>query len=121
MLLTDFNRKFAGFLGIGFDTESLTLKSQVYEFGNFREITEPELAEIVIERSSLTLKSEGGSHTVAAPNGTSFTVKDLLDAVELTERATRHKSNWFGGIDTHHVYFEGISERDGKFEINWGS
>lgn len=50
-----------------------------------------------------------------------FTVRDLLDAVEKTERDTRHLSEWFGGIDVHHVFFEGFCLEDNVWHICWGS
>jgi len=35
-------------------------------------------------------------------------VQELLRAVELTEQKTRENTEWFGGIDVHHMYFEGL-------------
>ena len=57
-----------------------------------------------------------------AANGQAFTVEELLKAVEDTERQSRPNSEWFGGVDMHHVYFEGIAEaEDGVWDIQWGS
>ncbi len=51
-----------------------------------------------------------------------FTVRELLQAVEDTERQTRGKSDWFDGVDIHHVYFEGLHEEEpGIHTIYWGS
>jgi hypothetical protein len=46
----------------------------------------------------------------------------MLNAVAETERQTRDKSEWFDGVDVHHIYFEGIHQgSDGVWEIYWGS
>jgi len=35
---------------------------------------------------------------------------------------TRDSSKWFGGIDVHHVFFEGIHlDEDDVWAIHWGS
>jgi hypothetical protein len=58
-----------------------------------------------------------------APNGKCFTNEDLIKVVEETERQTRGDSEWFGGVDCHHVYFEGIHFDDDSDvgTICWGS
>lgn len=57
-----------------------------------------------------------------APNGKNFTVGELLAAVHAHEVQTRGKAEWFGKVDDHHVYFEGLHEEpDGTFRISWGS
>jgi hypothetical protein len=54
-------------------------------------------------------------------DGGAFTVRDLAGAIATTERASRGSSEWFGGIDVHHVFFEGIEDDDGAWRICWGS
>jgi len=52
-----------------------------------------------------------------------FTVKEVVQRIVDFERTDRPKSKWFGGIDCHHVYFEGMRlncKRD-AFRICWGS
>ena len=59
-----------------------------------------------------------------APDGEGFTVGQLIAAIEATERQTRGDSEWFGGVDAHHVYYEGLEpdeEEDGVWQICWGS
>lgn len=92
----------------------------------FRPLTPEELDGVAFRGGSITLRSEDGEPvTHAAPNGTFFTVRELLRAVEETERQTRAQTEWLGGIDVHHVFFEGIhpSEEgdDGVWDIYWGS
>ncbi len=52
-----------------------------------------------------------------------FTVSEVVKAVEKFERVDRPKSQWFGGIDCHHVFFEGLRPNAEKnaFCVCWGS
>lgn len=103
------------------------LEASVLENEQFRDLTEDELQRVVFQEPCILLRGESGDvieHT--APDGESFTVQELLDAVEETERRTRGNSEWFGGIDVHHVFFERIYRRDEDvandvWSIFWGS
>lgn len=89
----------------------------------YRDLTPEELDRIVIRGKRIRLRGLSGnvvSHDAA--NGAFFTVRELLAAVEETERQTRDRSEWFGGIDVHHCWFAGIYlEPDGVWFINWES
>lgn len=104
---------------------SLTLKSGVYDRtgDEARSLTATELDQVVFRAPTIRLRGE--SRTVVshdAPDGVRFTVRDLLLAVEQTEWQTRGDSEWLGGIDVHHRFFEGIEQdEEGVWEINWGS
>lgn len=86
-------------------------------------LTRKELSVPIIRRKRITLIGEAGipiKHE--APNGEYFTVGNVLKAVEKTERLTRKDAEWFGGIDCHHIYFEGIRPKGrGVYTISWGS
>ena len=104
---------------------NLKLKAEVYDDATdeFRDLTPDELNSIAFRGSEIRLRSEDGQ-TVShpAPNGDFFTVRELLLAVELTERQTRDHTEWLGGVDVHHCFFEGIHQaEDGAWEIYWGS
>ena len=106
---------------------SLSLKPEFYdpETDDFRPLTSAELESLAFEGKSIKLRSESG-HVVEhqAPDGEFFTVRQLLAAVEETERQTRDRSEWLGGVDVHHCFFEGIhpdEEDDDVWEIYWGS
>jgi hypothetical protein len=101
--------------------QSLELRPSVYENEKFRPLTPKELDRVVLDEPEIRLRSLGEAVTHKAPNGEHFTVRDLLAAVEETERQTRAQSAWFGGIDVHHVFFEGIHPEDGGWRIYWGS
>ncbi|WP_405489232.1 hypothetical protein [Nocardia sp. NBC_00511] len=95
---------------------------QVLRDGNFRELTVDELDQVVLESAALNLRSLGEPVAHQAPNGKWFTVRDLVAAVAETERRTRQQSEWFGGMDVHHIFFEGIEEDvDGAWTVYWGS
>ena len=61
-----------------------------------------------------------------APEGKDyFSIKDLLQAIcenEETDRA-REENLWFGGIDCHHIFFEGMSLDcwGNYYHVSWGS
>jgi hypothetical protein len=88
----------------------------------FRPLTDSELKSIAFNKPKIKLTSlsnEVVEHD--APNNKYFTVLDLLKAVESTEQKTRGNTDWFGGVDVHHIFFEGIYCENGKRMIYWGS
>lgn len=104
----------------------LTLTAEVFnrDTEEFRPLTPDELAGVAFRGPSIRLRGEDDDEGLAhaAPNGSYFTVAELLHAVEETERAARGRSEWFGGVDVHHVFFEGIEPGDDDtWEICWGS
>jgi hypothetical protein len=50
-----------------------------------------------------------------------FSILDLMDNILELEREARPTTEWFGGVDVHHVYFEGLCESYGVFNVSWGS
>jgi hypothetical protein len=104
--------------------KSITLEGEIYveEENAFRKLTIKENYTVVVESNELTFKGEnGGLIKNVAPNGKHFTVKDILKAIEFTELKTRGSTEWFGGIDVHHVYLEGIACENNIWTIFWGS
>ncbi len=101
--------------------KSVKLDSYVFEGEDMRPLTAVELDRVVFRGSMIELSGLGKPvrHTAT---GCVFTVRDVLQAVEETERQTRGASEWFEGIDVHHVFFEGLRPGDGGvWEIGWGS
>jgi len=106
--------------------EAVSLSMQVFMRAaevKFRDLTEEEWNRVVLRAPAIRL---GGSDERViehqAPDGCAFTVRDLTAAVAETERQTRGGTNWFGGVDVHHVFFEGLSlDKDGVWWIRWGS
>lgn len=104
---------------------SLSLTVEVFnrDSETFRALTPDELQSVAFRAPEITLQGESGDPvTHQAPNGEFFSVQDLLNAVGETERRTRDKTEWFGGVDMHHVFFEGLEQvDDNAWEICWGS
>ncbi len=104
---------------------TLKLVPEIYEQAteDFRALTADELDSVAFRSPEIRLRGESGrvvSHQ--APNGAFFTVRELLHVVEETERQTRDDTEWFGGVDVHHIFFEGIHKgTDGTWDIWWGS
>jgi hypothetical protein len=91
---------------------------------NFRELTEEEWQRPILREPSIKMRSVDTDEIVidhAAPNGKWFTVRDLANAIARTERESREHGEWLGGVDVHHVFFEGIELEDGVWTICWGS
>jgi hypothetical protein len=106
---------------------SLKLKPHIYveETEDIRDLTDAELNQIAFRGKQIKLRNPDVDRVIThkAPNGKHFTVRELLAAVEETERQVRSDTEWFDGVDVQHIYFEGISEEDdpGVYEIYWGS
>lgn len=88
----------------------------------FRELTDDEWKQVVIKAPSIKIAGLSGDVVEHKSAKGQFTIEDLVAAVEKTERKTRGNTDWFGGIDVHHVCFEGIEKnKDGVWETCWGS
>ena len=112
----------------------VTWEPNVYQPDNdhepFRDLTKDDWKRIVFDCSAITLGcsisnycGDGEETEHQAPNGKYFTVRDMVKAVCDNQMQTRGATDWFGGIDVHHVFFEGITiSEDGTFgTIGWGS
>ncbi len=104
---------------------NISLRMQVFEGDRFRELTDGEWSLVVLRAAAIRMRNERVTDVVAAhasPDGMAFTIRDLASAVEETERRARGSTAWFGGVDVHHVFFEGIHLDDaGTWNIRWGS
>lgn len=107
----------------GAKIESLRLVLGVFDGNAQRELTAAELDSVALRESRVALSGESGKELeYDAPNGEYFTVRDLIRAVERAETALRADSEWLGGIDVHHIYFEGLEmTKPGHFQVMWGS
>ncbi len=104
---------------------NMRLHTEVFnrETDKFRDLTPDELDSVAFRGNQIELRGQS-SEVVAheAANGKFFTVRELLHAVEDTERQTRDRSEWLGGVDVQHCYFEGLHlADDGVWGIAWGS
>jgi hypothetical protein len=103
---------------------SVSLDLHVFEEDDDRELTDDEWKRVVIRAPRIQMRSVDTDEVVIdhdASDGASFTVRDLANAIAKTERDSREHGEWLGGVDVHHVFFEGIELEDGVWTICWGS
>jgi len=104
---------------------ALTVTTEIADQPKYAEraLTSQELLSVGFRGAQIQLRGRAGITVLHnAPNGEYFTVEELFDAVEITEQRTRGESEWFGGIDIHHIFFAGIHQAsDGVWEIHWDS
>lgn len=86
----------------GYTADTMTFES-VWRDMDTKEIT---------DTTTKTFTQEGG-----------FSCWDVIKCIEKFEKLDRPKTKWFGGIDCHHVFYEGIHfNKDKKtLGISWGS
>jgi len=79
--------------------------------------------DIFLEEKEITIESNDVVKTFKNKNG--FTVQEVLDCVLKIEQIARPETDWFDGIDLHHIFFEGLhlEERKDKdvYVAVWGS
>jgi hypothetical protein len=106
-------------------TLSVRFKMTRFLDGEFQELTDDEWQRVVIHAPRIAMCSWMAKDTPVvheARDGKAFTVRDLAACIAETERQGRDHSKWFGRVDVHHVFFEGISlEDEGIWVISWGS
>ena len=89
---------------------------------DYVDYTPEELAQPGFVGKTITLVCAGTRKTYENEKGF-FTVKEVVDFVEDFERISRPKSGPHGGIDCHHIFFEGLAgpQPGGYYTIIWGS
>jgi len=103
---------------------SVELVLSVFDNDDARPLTEEEWSRVVLRAPAIKMASLDTTDVVVetpSPNGEVFTVRDLKDAIARTEQMSRDRGEWMGGVDVHHVYFEGIECEDDVWMIAWGS
>ena len=51
-----------------------------------------------------------------------FTVTEFMECIVEFEKEDRPKSRWGGGVDCHHIFYDGLMYKEGKgYKILWGS
>jgi len=87
------------------------------------ELKTDELNKIHYKEKEITLYNEETKVRMTFKNENGFTVKELFDHVVAFENKSRPLTDWFGGIDAHHIFFEGLewSPKEKAFIVIWGS
>ena len=88
------------------------------------EVSEDYLEQTGFNGNAICLKSPSdGSYHVYGSSSHSFSCKELIDVIVDFEQKERPKTNWLGGMDVHHVWFEGLCRVSNScaFFISWGS
>ena len=94
----------------------------VFEDDDFRIATTEELTSIEYPRNEITISSNGYSKTFISKTEKGFTVGELFYRILEVEKESRETTEWFGGIDAHHIFFEGLHlNLDGSYSVFWGS
>ena len=108
--------------------ESIEFEGNTWDGEEIHEVTEAQLAETAFNHPEINLvwqPAPGRDYLVChrdAPNGTHFTLQDIVDTIVGAETLFRPHSEWFGGIDTSHTFFEGFTQHgEHTFSIVWGS
>lgn len=66
-------------------------------------------------------RSEGAKGRIYRRNDGVWLVRDILCAVLDTERHVRSQTEWFGGIDAHHVFLDYVFYNNGVVSYGFGS
>ena len=98
---------------------------QYFDGENFSKLTNEELDEIahIGPITFAECPTESGKFCRRTYRKNYFTVKELVKTIVDFETYNRQYKKWFGGIDTHHIYFEYlVYDKDKRgFVISWGS
>ena len=100
--------------------------------GEFSNLTQEQLSTVGYKGKSITFenvwlnnKNKKVGETKCTYTNTKgyFTVEEMVKNIVKFEQVDRPKSCWFGGVDCHHIFFEGIHKnKNGKtYCIHWGS
>ena len=87
---------------------------------DIEEVKDEELDAKCYEEKEIRIISNGQSETFHQKDG--YTARDLFNCIIALELKARPETDWFGGIDAHHIFFEGLYHMDGTtYQVYWGS
>lgn len=108
-------------------------------FPELRSATDAELDAVGLVGPAFALTQGKLVKRYDAPNGgRCFTIREVIACMADFERSARLQESWCGGIDVHHIFYEGLHRRDASrvdaaaradadadnipiFSIGWGS
>jgi len=107
---------------------SVKWEPHIYIEDGVRKLTKEEWKLIVFDCPTIKLScatsnycGDGETTEHQAPNKQYFTIRDMVQAICDNQKQTRGSTDWFGGIDVHHIFFEGIEMTEDIGIISWGS
>lgn len=119
----------SGTLKIAFNKNALkniSMEWDKWENEDLVPLTEEDLNTIVTTKTNMVICGYKTNILLGfdSENKTGFTLKELLEAVEYTEKVSRPWTSWYDGVDCHHIYFEGLVEdknAPGVYNLRFGS
>lgn len=107
------------------EIKSVIFDLTIFDKDDYIELTLEEQNLVLFKTSTIKLLSKKGlvqAYTSTHSEITMSEIKTLIATVEKDFRVDP-KSYWYGGIDVHHVFFEGLHYDATKdaWEIHWGS
>lgn len=86
----------------------------------FSDVSDDKFDKVIYKETQITIESNNVTETFYNSNG--FTSRNLFDHIMSVETEARPNTDWFGGIDAHHIYFEGLHKTDNRcYSVYWGS
>lgn len=77
---------------------------------------------VIYDKDTIEFEVRDGSKKTYRFPSNRVTIKQFVDAIVDFEKFQRPKYEWFGGIDCHHIFYEGLfPTKDGAYSISWGS
>ena len=110
------------------------VKKKNTDEGHFEQVGQDELNQIIYENDTITFldcqsysTDKGATQSKYYKTYTykgGFSANYLLKCIADFEKDIRpmERNKWFGNIDKHHIFFEGITVQEGhSYSIGWGS
>ena len=95
------------------------------EHTGVREYTEADGLRLVAEKCKYIVvdppRPEGAKGRIYRRDNGVWRVRDIMCAILDTERHVRPRTEWFGGVDAHHVFIDYIDCRNGVVSYGFGS
>lgn len=87
------------------------------------EFTDEQLNTLIIYEGEKIEFKHNNTRKVYHFSNKKATIKQFVDAIVDFEKIARTSGDWFGGIDCHHIFYEGIDPagENGVYHITWGS
>jgi hypothetical protein len=95
---------------------------EIYKYGD-DEFDPKELGKMYLADDKIKLYNSGVDIEKEYYSSGGFSIKMLFNCIVDFENIVRPKYTWFGGIDIHHKFFEGLyyDKKNERYEIAWGS